>query len=146
MQTERAEGGQNEEIQGQAQAKPATFRTLVVDSSQFMVPALEKAMVAQGHLILTADSGESAMKATRQFQPDLILLDGGVEGDQTLALLGELLVEQASAAVVVVARQGSIVEAVEAMKMGALDYLERPLDAAKIALVTETQQAWFKHA
>jgi two-component system nitrogen regulation response regulator GlnG len=146
MQSKQFDEAPRDDAQPKAVAKPASFRTLVVDADHFMSAALEQALTADGQLILTADSAKSALDLTRQFQPDLILLDSGIEGAQNLELLGELLIEQASAAVVVVARNASVREAVEAMKMGALDYLERPLDPKKIAEVCSTQQAWFKDA
>ena len=148
MQTNRANGAPQDQGQSNPGAKPktATFRTLVVDGDNFMSPAVEKALEGQGHLILTADSAKTALEKTRQFQPDLILLDSGIQGSQSLELLGELLIEQASAAVVVVARNPSIAEAVLAIKMGALDYLVRPIEAKTIAQVSLDQQAWFKDA
>src|SRR6478735_6066340 len=99
----------------QPEAEKASFRTLVVDGGHFMSAAVEEALKAGGRQILTADSAEQALDLTRQFQPDLILLDAAAEGPRNLELLGELLIEQAKAAVVVVARSPSIAGAVEAM-------------------------------
>jgi DNA-binding NtrC family response regulator len=124
-------------------ARRPEFRTLVVDADRFMTTPLELLLAADGQGVLTADSPESALAMTRQFQPNLILLDAGVIGGSHLELLGELLIEQAEAAVVVIARQASIAEAVEAIKMGALDYLERPLDLKRLARLIEEQRAWF---
>jgi DNA-binding NtrC family response regulator len=146
MQTDHSDRAPQDNARPKAAAKPASFKTLVVDGSHFMNAALEQTLTVNGQLVLTADSAKLALDMTRQLQPDLILLDSGIEGAQNLELLGELLIEQASAAVVVIARNASVAEAVEAMKMGALDYLERPLDPKKIAQVCETQQAWFKDA
>ena len=146
MESKRAESFEEDPRPAPAGAKAKAFRTLVVDAGHFMTPVLEKALEAQGLLILTADSAQGALDLTRQMQPDLILLDSGIDGGQNLELLGELLIEQSAAAVIVVARSGSITEAVEAMKMGALDYLEGPLDAVQLAQVCETQRAWFKVA
>lgn len=146
METNKALQFPTESIQTRPEAKTASFRTLVVDGDHFMDASMEKALEAQGHLVLTADSAQAALDKTRQFQPDLILLDAGIPGAENLELLSELLVEQASAAVIVVARDASISEAVEAIKMGALDYLERPVDVKKIKKLAENQQAWFKDA
>jgi DNA-binding response OmpR family regulator len=121
-------------------AAETRFRTLVVDGHFFLTGFLEKFLEVEGHVILTATSVKEALAKTRQFQPDLILLDGGLDGVQGLELLGELLIEQASAAVVVLARTPSIAEAVEAIKMGALDYLDQPLDLQKLKQAIETQK------
>jgi DNA-binding NtrC family response regulator len=132
-------------LQNQRQSAPETaaeprFKTLVVDGHFFLTDFLEKFLEAEGHLIFTATSAKEALAKTRQFQPDLILLDDSLQGTQGLELLGELLMEQASAAVVVLARKPSVPEAVEAIKMGALDYLEQPLDLQKLKHAVETQK------
>ena len=127
-----------------AAAQNAHFRTLVVDGNHFFGGFLEKFLENQKHFILTADSAQDAIAKTRQFQPDLILLDSGLEGVKGLELLGELLMEQASAAVIVLARKPSIPEAVEAIKLGALDYMEQPLDPQKLKEAIESQKQLFK--
>lgn len=123
-------------------AKAALLRALVVDGDRFMSVALERSLEAHGYAVVTADSAASALDRTRALQPDLILLDSGVDASKSMELLGELLIEQACAAVVVVARTPSIAEAVSVIKIGALDYLERPLDMKRFEELLETQQAW----
>lgn len=122
------------------------FRSLVVGGAHFLTPAVEKALEAEGNLVLTADSAKSALEKTRQFQPGLIFLYLGSDAPQELELLGELLIEQASAAVVVVAGKPSIVQAVDAIKLGALDYFELPLEPKKVSELIASQQTWFKEA
>lgn len=139
-----AQASSNDDAQARPEAKKRSFRTLVVEGSHFLTPAVETALEAQGHLVLLADSAKSALAQTRQFQPELILLYMGTDPAKDLELLGELLIEQASAAVVVVAGVPSISQAVETIKLGALDYLEQPLDARKISQLIEAQEAWFK--
>jgi DNA-binding response OmpR family regulator len=124
----------------------APFRTLVVDGKHFFIGFLEAFLQGAGHMIMTADSYDDAVAKTRQFQPDLILLDTGLEGVDCLELLSTLLMEQSSAAVLLLARNPSVTEAIEAMKIGALDYLAQPLDPRKLKQVIETQKLLFKDA
>ena len=123
----------------------AQFRTLVVDGNFFFTGFLEKFLEAEGHFILTASTLKDAIAKTRQFQPDLILLDSELDGTPGLALLGELLMEQSSAAVILLARQPSIADAVEAIKLGAMDYFERPLDPQRLRHAIEVQKLLFKN-
>lgn len=136
----------NEEPAARGAVKPAAFRTLVVDASRFMEASIEHVLAAEGRTVLTASSSKSALERTRQFQPDLIFLDGGLIDAEGIEVLGELLIEQASAAVVVVAREASVAQAVETIKMGALDYLERPLRLEKVLELVESQLEWFRRA
>jgi DNA-binding response OmpR family regulator len=125
--------------------KNSQFRTLVVDGNFFFTGFLEKFLESEGHFILTASTIKDAVAKTRQFQPDLILLDSELEGVAGLALLGELLMEQSSAAVILLARQPSIADAVEAIKLGATDYFERPLDPQRLRHAIDNQKALFKN-
>jgi DNA-binding NtrC family response regulator len=144
MNSNGSQNNRKTEIAAAAAPENAHFRTLVVDGNHFFTGFLEKFLETAQHFILTADSAQDAIAKTRQFQPDLILLDSGLDGGNGLELLGELLMEQASAAVIVMARQPSAAEAVEAMKMGALDYLEQPLDPQKLSQAIEIQKQLFK--
>ena len=134
------------QLQPESEAlKNTQFRTLVVDGNFFFTGFLEKFLEAEGHYILTAATIKDAVSKTRQFQPDLILLDSELDGTTGLALLGELLMEQSSAAVIMLARQPSIADAVEAIKLGATDYFERPLDPQRLRNAIENQKALFKN-
>jgi DNA-binding NtrC family response regulator len=122
------------------------FTTLVVDNEASFASFLEEFFKIEGHFILRAVTAADAVEKTRQFQPDLILLSNQLKGDSGLTLLPELLLEHPSAAVIVMANQPSILEAVEAMKNGAVDYLERPLDLKKLKQAIDLQKAFFKTA
>ena len=120
------------------------FTTLVVDGRSNFIGILEDFLKTEAHSILRAESAEDAVAKTRQYQPDLILLDSELEGITGLALLGELLLEQNSAAVIMLAMHPSVPDAVEAIKRGAVDYLERPLDLKRLKQSIDIQKALFK--
>jgi DNA-binding NtrC family response regulator len=126
--------------------KNSFFTTLVIDNEASFASFLEEFFKIEGHYILRAVTAKDALEKTRQYQPDLILLSNELKGDSGLALLPELLLENPSAAVILMASQPSIFEAVEAMKAGAADYLERPLDLSKLKKAIDTQKMLFKSA
>jgi DNA-binding NtrC family response regulator len=133
---------------GKGPHKPSTgknrfFTTLVVDGRISFEDFLQEFFKSEGHFILRAESAQQALELCRQNQPDLILLDNELNGVTGLALMGELLMEQASAAVIMMARHPSVFEAVEAMKRGAVDYLERPLDLRRLKQAIDTQKLLF---
>jgi DNA-binding NtrC family response regulator len=129
---------------GELSQKNPFFTTLVVDGKFSIDGVLEGFLKSEGHFILKADSPQEALSLTRRFQPDLILLDSQVEGVSGVALLPELLMEHNLAAVILLALTPSVSEAVEAMKWGAVDVLERPLDLKKLKLAVDIQKALFK--
>jgi DNA-binding NtrC family response regulator len=124
-------------------AKNPLFTTLVIEGSASFAVFLEEFFKTEGHYIVRSGSAEDALAKTRDFRPDLILLDNELDGVNALALLPELLMEHASAAVVVMAGHPSISEAVEAMKLGAADYLERPLNPQKLKRAVDLQKALY---
>ncbi|HTB21799.1 MAG TPA: response regulator [bacterium] len=124
--------------------KNRVFTILVVEGSLSFEGFVGEFFKAGGHYILRAASREDALAQTREHKPDLILLDNEMKDALGLVLLPELLLEHASAAVVVMAGHPSVDEAVEAMKLGAVEYLERPLDPEKLRRAIETQKALFK--
>jgi len=124
--------------------KNAFFTTLVIDDKLTFAGFLEEFLKSEGHYIMRAVSAGEALEKTLEFQPDLILLSNELTGTNGLALLPELLIEQATASVIVMANKPSISEAVEAMKLGASDYLERPLDPKRLKVAIDMQKALFK--
>jgi DNA-binding NtrC family response regulator len=123
--------------------KNRVFTILVVEGTLSFEGFLGEFFKSEGHYILRARTRKDALAQTREYRPDLILLDNEMEGVPGLALLPELLIENASAAVVVIAGHPSVDEAVEAMKMGAAEYLERPLDRERLKRAIDTQKALF---
>jgi DNA-binding NtrC family response regulator len=103
------------------------FTILVVDPKASLDAVLEDFLKTELQYSVRARSAEEALAATRQFQPDLILLN-----DSMKALLDGLLMEQPSAAVILMAEAPSISGAVDAMRQGAVDYLELPMDLQKL--------------
>lgn len=121
----------------------AIFTTLVADADLYFDAFLGDFLKAEGHFILRAATAAETLAKTREFLPDLILLDNDLEGCNGVSLLAELLLEHSSSAVIVMASRGSIFEAVEAMKLGAVDYLERPLNSARLKQAIDLQKELF---
>jgi DNA-binding NtrC family response regulator len=140
------EQAQNAYQDGQDAAySPANAQTkvLLVDDGRALNGALEAFLETEGHQVLKAGTAQEALAKTAQFQPDLILLDSAAVDGPFTSLLGELLLEQSSAAVIILARTPSIDDAVESIRLGAIDYLPAPLDTQKLKRAIEAQKALF---
>jgi two-component system, NtrC family, response regulator AlgB len=99
---------------------------LVIDDSRVFREAVGLLIEEEGHAAETAATAEAALASLREAKYDAVLLDLHLGGDSGLALLPELLRVQPNQPVVVVSAQGTIQAAVEAIRLGALDFLEKP--------------------
>jgi signal transduction histidine kinase/ActR/RegA family two-component response regulator len=88
---------------------------------------MTRVLAPQGLTILIAQDGEQAQRKALDMCPDLIILNADMS-DGGLPLLQRLREQRCSSAVVLVTRQGSLEGAVQAMHLGAQDYVTRPDD------------------
>src|SRR6266852_9786925 len=82
--------------------------------------------------LITAASGEEGLKLIPKLQPDLVIMDvrmGGLNGLETLRRLRET---QSKLPVIMMTAYGTTQTAIEAMKLGAYDYLLKPFDVPKL--------------
>src|SRR2546430_9405152 len=92
--------------------------------------------------LATASSGEEGLKLIPKFKPDLVMMDvrmGGLSGLETLRRLRQ---SDAKLPVIIMTAYGTTQTAIEAMKLGAYDYVLKPFDVPKLqALVTGALEA-----
>jgi len=101
-------------------------RILVVDDEKNIRLMLEQALVVSGYEVNTAPDGETALEQARETHPDMILLDMKLPGIDGLEVLRQLRGIQPDVPVVMITAHGTVETAVEAMKLGAIDYLRKP--------------------
>jgi two-component system nitrogen regulation response regulator GlnG len=85
--------------------------------------------------LATADSGEEGLKMISRFKPDLVIMDvrmGGMSGLETLRRLRQ---SDAKQMVIMMTAYGTTQTAIEAMKLGAYDYLLKPFDVPRLRQV-----------
>ncbi|ULA65219.1 MAG: Sigma-54-dependent Fis family transcriptional regulator [Nitrospira sp.] len=100
----------------------------VTDDEQAIRAAIVKRLTRQGHRAVGYESGEALLEALRHELPDLVLLDlkmPGLNGLDTLKGLRQLA---PSAMVIMLTAYGTVQDAVEAMKLGAYDFLIKSVD------------------
>lgn len=100
----------------------------VTDDEQAIRAAIVKRLTRQGHRVVGYESGEALLEALRHELPDLVLLDlkmPGLNGLDTLKTLRQLA---PSAMVIMLTAYGTVQDAVEAMKLGAYDFLIKSVD------------------
>jgi two-component system nitrogen regulation response regulator GlnG len=92
--------------------------------------------------LATAASGEEGLRLLPRFQPDLVIMDIRMGGMNGLEVLRRIRVADARLPVIMMTAYGTTQAAIEAMKLGAYDYLLKPFDVPKLKeLVTRALQA-----
>ncbi len=101
---------------------------LVVDDEPLQRDILKTILDDEGYETHTAASGEEALKTIGKFHPDVILTDLKMEGMGGIDLLRTARAADSSLTFIVMTAHGTVGSAVEAMKEGAFDYLQKPLE------------------
>lgn len=107
---------------------------LVIDDEEGIRSSLSGVLEDEGYTVVTAPDGESGIETARHDSPDLVLLDiwmPGMDGIETLQRLKEL---DPSLVVVMISGHGTIETAVRCTKLGAYDFIEKPLSLEKVVL------------
>jgi two-component system, NtrC family, nitrogen regulation response regulator NtrX len=102
-------------------------RILVVDDEASILKSLSGVLQDEGYGVLLASSGKEAIEQIQRDPPDLVLLDIWMPGMDGLAALKEIKQIMPQLPVVIISGHGNIETAVKATKLGAFDYVEKPL-------------------
>jgi two-component system nitrogen regulation response regulator NtrX len=108
---------------------------LIVDDEPGVRTALSGVLRDEGYTVEAVASGEACLERVTRAGVDLIVLDVWLPGMDGLATLARLRERQVDAQVVLISGHGNIESAVRAIKMGAFDFVEKPLSLEKTVLV-----------
>src|SRR5208283_603271 len=110
---------------------------LIVDDEEGIRESLSGIFEDEGYEVVTASSGEEALDIIKEHLPYILLLDvwlPGMDGLETLSKVKEIDNE---IPVIVISGHGNIELAVKAIRLGAYDFLEKPLSLEKVLIVTK---------
>lgn len=113
-------------------AKGPTANILVVDDHARARQSMADILQSAGHVITCCSSAVEALEQLASLAPDVILTDLKMPGMSGLELIRELERRGVDAQVVMVTAHASVASAVEAMRHGAFDYIEKPFDADQL--------------
>lgn len=108
---------------------------LVVDDEKSVRDSLKMILEYERYDVLFAENGEQALKAVHGSHPDVVLLDVKMAGMDGIEVLQRVREQKPELPVIMISGHGTIETAVEATKLGAFDFLPKPLDRDKL-LVT----------
>jgi two-component system, NtrC family, nitrogen regulation response regulator NtrX len=109
-----------------------TARILVVDDEESIRRTLSAVLRDEGYPVILARDGDEALAKAALEQPDVVLLDVAMPGKDGIEVLGRLKEEMPGLPVVMMSGHGTIETAVKATKLGAWDFIEKPLSIDKV--------------
>lgn len=115
-------------------------RILIVDDEKQIRRILSVLLAERGHEVREAVSGEEALAIQPEFQPNIILLDLSLPGLDGMEVLLMLLERAPQSDCIMMTAYGTIRSAVEAMRLGAFDYLAKPFDNDELLLIIDRAQ------
>ncbi|MDR2697656.1 MAG: sigma-54 dependent transcriptional regulator [Holophagales bacterium] len=115
-----------------------TCTILIVDDEPGIRRSLGESLVEEGFAVLKAESGEHALDLLEHSDPDdvnLMILDVWLPGIDGLEVLGRCKAIRPSLPVIMISGHGNINTALQATKLGAFDFVEKPIDLDRLLLV-----------
>jgi len=107
-------------------------KVLIVDDEVSILQSLSGILLDEGYGISTASSGDEAIDQAKKDPPDLVLLDVWMPGTDGLAVLEQIKKLSPQIPVIIISGHGTIETAVKATRMGAFDFLEKPLSIDRV--------------
>ncbi len=108
---------------------------LVVDDEVSICQSLKAILSDEGYQVLVAGSGEEAIKVVEDEMPQLVLLDIWLPGIDGLETLKAIKTAHPNVLVIMMSGHGTIETAVRATKLGAFDFIEKPLSLDKVIII-----------
>ncbi|QEK13342.1 sigma-54-dependent Fis family transcriptional regulator [Crassaminicella thermophila] len=109
-------------------------KILIADDEKNMIWAMKKALKSENYKIITAANGIEAVEKAKNNDPDLVLLDLRMPQKDGIEALREIKEFNENIPVIMITAHGTMESAIEAMKIGAIDYLPKPFDIEELKI------------
>ncbi|MDX2024600.1 MAG: response regulator [Deltaproteobacteria bacterium] len=117
----------------------AVTTVLLIDDNDLVRQAFRRILQLAGFAVLEADGGETGLELFREASPAAVLVDLRMPGLDGLEVLSRLSQEAPETPVIVVSGEGSMSDALAALRFGAWDYVTKPLLQSEILAQTVTR-------
>ncbi|RJP25243.1 MAG: sigma-54-dependent Fis family transcriptional regulator [Deltaproteobacteria bacterium] len=115
----------------------ARSRILVVDDERMIRWSIQQALVKDGFAVSTVETGEEAVAQAADEPPDLVLLDITLPGMDGIEVLRRLKSQDPAITVVMLTAIEELKVVVEAMRLGAYDYVSKPFDLDRLRVIVQ---------
>ena len=113
------------------------WKILVIDDEESMHDSCRQVLSREGYSIDTAFDGGKGMRYVRENRPDLVILDFKLPYENGKNLLQEISLIDSTIVMVVITGHATIESAVEAMKLGASDFLPKPFTPDELRMIVK---------
>ena len=120
-----------------SQSQPDVLRILIVDDDAAICRSLQILLEEQGHAVATRTKGGAAVEAVREFEPDIVFLDLRLPDRDGLRVLKDLTDDADAPEVVMITGVQDMKSMIEAIQIGALDYVRKPLAVEDVLVAIE---------
>jgi signal transduction histidine kinase len=112
------------------------YKILIIDDEEIVLDSCTEILRGGDYLVATASDGAAGLKKVEEFQPDLVFVDLKMPGISGLEVLDQIHASEPTVVTVVITGYATVSSAVEAMKLGAYDFLPKPFTPDEFRLVT----------
>ena len=112
-------------------------KILIIDDEEYLCLALEKSLRQEGYQVAIATRGEQGLEIIRNETPSLVILDlkmPEMDGLEVLVKAKDIIPQLP---IIMLTAHGTINTAIEALKLGAVDYLTKPIDLDALKIIVE---------
>ncbi len=113
------------------------YKILIIDDKHAILESLEMFFTEKGYQVYTADNGSAGLASYRRHDPDVVILDIRLPDTHGIALLERFQAVERPAKVIMITAFQDMETTIQAMKLGAYDYIHKPLDVDKIERAVE---------
>jgi DNA-binding NtrC family response regulator len=111
------------------------IRILIVDDEEKIRKVLTRLLEDEDYRVKSVENGQKAIAILPSYRPDIILMDQNMPGLNGIDALVTIKEKNSSSIVIIITAHGEVSLAVDAIKKGAYDYLEKPFDNDKLLLL-----------
>ena len=112
-------------------------KILIIDDKHAILESLEMFFAKRGFQVYTADCGAAGMALYTRHAPDVVILDIRLPDTHGISLLEQIQALEQPAKVIMITAFQDMETTIQAMKLGAYDYIHKPLDVDKIEQAVE---------
>ncbi len=117
-------------------------KILVIDDDPDMLSSCQKFLGIAGYVVVVAGSGEAGIALFETENPDLVIVDLKMPGLDGMGALEDVLARDQEAVVIVFTGYGTVESAVEAIKAGAFDFIQKLFEPDEFLIVIERALKW----
>jgi len=112
-------------------------KILIIDDKHAILESLEMFFAEKGYRVYKADTGATGMALFNRHEPDVVILDIRLPDTHGIALLEQIQALEKPAKVIMITAFQDMETTIAAMKLGAYDYIHKPLDVDKVEQAVE---------